>query len=219
MIIKADTLSGWFNYIRDLNDSYEPDNLGRFTESFWESQLASKEVVLRLLPKDFPLVNVHIFGGWFGILGQLILDSYDGSYNTLPHIYTCDIDPKCEAVINQFFHNPNITAITGDMQDYKYDRYTLYAGYTPRTSADVVINCSTEHVTQEVYDAWFDNIPADTYYIIQGNNLDIPEHCRLSKDMEEFEKMNRCEGVVERVITYCPGPDGMFQRFTIAAVK
>jgi hypothetical protein len=55
---------------------------------------------------------------------------------------------------------------------------------------DLVINTSSEHVTQEVYDAWWKSIPTGTKYIVQGNNLVNPEHVRLADSLEEFLKIN-----------------------------
>ena len=67
------------------------------------------------------------------------------------------------------------------MSNYQYD-------YTP----DIVINTVTEHVSQKVYDEWFDNIPKGTHYIIQGNDdFSLKDHVRATKDLDTFVLKNR----------------------------
>jgi uncharacterized cysteine cluster protein YcgN (CxxCxxCC family) len=56
--------------------------------------------------------------------------------------------------------------------------------------ADVVINTSCEHLTQEQYDEWLKNTPDNAILVLQGNNYNIPEHVRVSRDIDEFE--NHC---------------------------
>jgi hypothetical protein len=71
-------------------------------------------------------------------------------------------------------------AETADMQEYQYD-----------DTADIVINTSTEHVTQETYDIWYNNIPSGSLVVVQGNDFfSCDEHVRCSKDLDEFMTMN-----------------------------
>ena len=41
--------------------------------------------------------------------------------------------------------------------------------YTTMT-ADVVINTSCEHITQEQYEQWLNNQPDDALFVLQSNN-------------------------------------------------
>jgi hypothetical protein len=59
-----------------------------------------------------------------------------------------------------------------------------------RSDADVVINTSCEHITQEQYDTWLSGMPYNTLLVLQSNNYEIPEHVRTAKDLEEFKSQS-----------------------------
>jgi hypothetical protein len=64
--------------------------------------------------------------------------------------------------------------------------------YQYTDNADIVINTSTEHVIQETYDQWYDNIPIGALVVIQGNDFfSCDEHVRCSNSLDEFIAMNR----------------------------
>ena len=68
------------------------------------------------------------------------------------------------------------TAITADMCEYKYD-------YEP----DVVINTSTEHITQEQYNLWLSNVPENSLIVLQNNNYkEVPDHIRCYDSLHQF---------------------------------
>jgi hypothetical protein len=54
--------------------------------------------------------------------------------------------------------------------------------------ADVVINTSCEHLTQEQYDKWLYAMPTGSLIIIQSNNYDIPEHVRWHESFDDFRE-------------------------------
>jgi hypothetical protein len=55
----------------------------------------------------------------------------------------------------------------------------------------VVINTSTEHITQEQYNKWYSQIPKDTVVVAQGNDFfECSEHLRCSSDLLDFKLMN-----------------------------
>jgi hypothetical protein len=195
MNIEHETVSRWFNYVRAKNDS-------RFTECFWDTQLKSKAEIIDNIPPDRN-GDYYIFGGWYGVLAHLIDD------NLITHdIFTIDIDPKCKKIGDTFFIRPYITYVTDDMSKYKYE------------NADVVINTSTEHVSQEEYDDWWNNIPRDTFYAVQGNDLDIPEHIRPCFTLEGFEMKNRCTNITFSSEMKLPGPNNTtYTRFTVMGYK
>ncbi len=200
MNIKHKTVASWMKYIR--NNASDFDIVDRFSECFWESQLDSKHEIIKFFPDD-EHGPVYIFGAWFGILAQLLDDEF-----FLSRIYSIDIDRNCARVQEQNFHRNNIVAVTDNMATYEYPE-------TPR----IVINPSTEHVDQQIYDMWWNHIPDDTLYIIQGNNLEIDEHCRLHDTLEDFKKANHAEKVLKESQIVCEGPDGPFYRYTVLGVK
>lgn len=170
-MVNFDITMKWMEYIRN-----NPDNAYRFSENFWSSQIESKKWLLECIPEDTG--TICIFGGWYGILAQFIAHKNPSAY-----IFNTDCDPSCEEVFSQINTSDNIYHKTWDMRD----------GIPNSLCPDLVINTSSEHVTQEVYDAWWDSIPRGTKYIVQGNNLVNPEHVRLSENLEHFLKINHIQ--------------------------
>ena len=203
MNIPDHLVTKWMFFLRE-----NPKYLNRFTECFWPSQMKSKAVVLDYLEK-LKVVNerIYIFGGWYGVLAALIQERM-----RCTTIYNVDIDSETDFVFKRFIKNANIRHHIKDMAEYEYP-------FPP----DIVINTSTEHVSQEVYDAWWEKIPSGTKYIIQGNNFfDLAEHVRCSNSLGEFLEMNRVmDSCSFTASTDCgPLPDGeIFYRYTAAGVK
>jgi len=95
------------------------------------------------------------------------------------------------------------------MKDFQY-----------RETPDVIINTSTEHVDQETYDIWWDNIPDDTFVMLQGNDLVIPEHVRPFDSIEDFVSRSRAVKSMEVSQLELPGPnDTTYRRFTLTGFK
>jgi hypothetical protein len=205
MEIKPETLADWMKFIR-----FHPDLAERFMDCFWESQLTSKSHLLYALEDYTDLGNTYIFGGWFGILAKLIEDS---RVLQTRMIISIDKDPICDWVIKNTYSEPSkIIPFTHDMGTFENSKE-----HSPHT----VINTSTEHVTQEVYDAWWDRIPEGTLYALQGNNFwDDPEHIRCAHSLEEFKKINHCVNVQTEFAFPCGGPNNSeFMRFMVVGVK
>ena len=84
----------------------------------------------------------------------------------------------------------------GDMVTFEYD-----------TRVDLVINTVTEHLTQDIYDKWYDNIPKGTYFVIQGNNdYKEPDHVRAVQTLDEFNRINRVENILHSDSIQYEGP-------------
>jgi hypothetical protein len=177
-------LSQWMNAIRGLNSH---EDRTRALDALWSGQLASKGWLVNALSDfidtDIP-TNIYIFGGWIGILSSMLLQS---EKITISKIRSIDIDPWCERMadtVNKTFKMDNwrFKAVTADMSSYQYQ-----VGIDP----NIVINTSTEHVTQEVYDRWYNAIPAGTLVVIQGNDyFECDEHVRCSRNLKEFLQQN-----------------------------
>jgi hypothetical protein len=56
-----------------------------------------------------------------------------------------------------------------------------------RSDADVIINTSCEHITQDQYDLWLSGMPHNSLIVLQSNNYNIPEHVRIASSLEEFK--------------------------------
>jgi hypothetical protein len=156
----------------------------RTLDAFWRGQIQSKEwlidrLVYVIYPErnkimDFP-VNVDVFGGWVGVLPSMLFQSAIPIQN----IRSIDIDQTCMSTASMMNKKEEMAgrfrAITADMCDVT-------------STADIVINTSCEHLTQEQYDQWIKDLPKDALVVLQGNDYDIDEHVRISKDLEEFKQ-------------------------------
>jgi hypothetical protein len=163
----------WMDAIRNSDDKY------RTLESFWKGQVHSKIWLIKNL-KPFVTTpsSIDIVGGWNGVLASLLFQS------DLPvkEICSIDIDPSCQSTAVMMNKGEEIAgkfyAITADMCDVCSD-------------ADVIINTSCEHITQNQYDCWLSNIPNGSLLVLQSNNYIISEHVRTATSLEEFVNQSK----------------------------
>lgn len=173
MKIDLEHLHYWMCAIRESKDPM------RTLDAFWRGQMRSKEwlidsLTMHLSIRDNPY-DIDIHGGWVGTLASMIFQS------PLPvkHIRSIDIDPSCESVATMMNKGEEIEgrfrAVTADM-------------CTIRSDADIIINTSCEHITQDQYDEWISGHPHNSLLVLQSNNYDIPEHVRISNNLNEFKE-------------------------------
>lgn len=169
MQIDTEHLHYWMQAIRQ-----SPDPM-RTLDAFWSGQLKSKEWLIKNLRNNVSkVVSIDIHGGWVGVLASMLFQS-DIVCTTIRSI---DIDPSCEPIATMMNKGEEMVgkfrAVTADMCNIRSD-------------ADVVINTSCEHITQDQYDLWLMGMPHNSLLVLQGNNYDIPEHVRTANSLEEFK--------------------------------
>jgi len=170
--LDLDHLHYWMCAIRESKDPI------RTLDAFWRGQIASKEWLISELYKqrkhtvEWPTIDIH--GGWVGTLASLLFQS--NMY--IERITSIDIDPECEATANKMnqmeMQVGKFKAVTADMCTY-------------RSHADVIINTSCEHITQDEFDLWKSGVPWNSLLVLQSNNYNIPEHVRTAADLEDFK--------------------------------
>ena len=168
MQIDTEHLHYWMQAIRQ-----SPDPL-RTMDAFWSGQLNSKEWLITNLRKHVnKFVSIDIHGGWVGVLASMLFQS-DIYINNIRSI---DIDPTCEPIATMMNKQEEMIgrfrAVTADM-------------CAIRSDADVVINTSCEHITQDQYDLWLSGMPYNSLLVLQSNNYQIAEHVRTAIDLEHF---------------------------------
>jgi hypothetical protein len=173
MTINLEHFHYWMQAVRQ-----SPDPM-RTLDSFWAGQMKSKEWLcteLRKHVKKFVTVDIH--GGWNGVLASMLFQS-DVPVTSIRSI---DIDPTCESIANMMNKKEEMVgkfrAVTADM-------------CAIRSDADVVINTSCEHITQDQYDLWLSGMPHNTLFVLQSNNYEIPEHVRIASTLEEFKEQSQ----------------------------
>ena len=178
MQIDLEHLHYWMQAIRQSKDPM------RTMDAFWSGQLKSKEWLIKNLeyyihPEvnkvlDFPL-SVDIHGGWVGTLASMLFQSAI----PIKSIRSIDIDPSCESIATMMNKKEEIEgrfrAVTSDM-------------CTIRSDADIIVNTSCEHITQDQYDLWKSGVPHNALLVLQSNNYNIDEHVRIADSLEEFKQ-------------------------------
>lgn len=173
MELDSEHILFWMDAIRNSDDPK------RTLESFWKGQIRSKEwLITSLRPHIKKMISVDICGGWNGVLASMLFQSSI----ICTSIRSIDIDPSCEEIANTVNKMEQMVgkfqAITSDMCELSYN-------------ADVVINTSCEHITQEEYDRWLSGISANSLIVVQSNNYDIPEHIRTADSLKTFEEQSK----------------------------
>ena len=173
LLIDLEHFHYWMQAIRSSEDST------RTMDAFWRGQMQSKEWLcteLRTHINKFVTIDIH--GGWVGVLASMLFQSDVPVLN----IRSVDIDPSCEPIANNMNKIEEMVgkfrAVTADMCEIRSD-------------ADVVINTSCEHITQNQYDLWLSGLPQNSLIVLQSNNYNISEHIRIAKDLEEFKTQSQ----------------------------
>jgi hypothetical protein len=178
MKIDLDHIHHWMCAIRSSEDPF------RVLDAFWKGQIDSKIWLIENLKPfiDKPM-SIDIHGGWVGVLASLLFQS-DISVKSIRSI---DIDPLCQPVsetMNKLEEmQGRFVAVTADMCNFQSD-------------ADIIINTSCEHISQDDYNKWLENISGDKLLVLQGNNYNIPEHIRISGSLDEFKLQCNLEQIL-----------------------
>lgn len=162
----------WMDAIRNSSDPQ------RTLESFWKGQIRSKVWLIDNLRKHVnKVVSIDIHGGWNGVLASMLFQSSI----VVTNIRNVDIDPRCEEVANTI---NKIEEMVGKFRHVTADMCCI------RSDADVIINTSCEHITQDQYELWLSGLPQDSLIVLQSNNYIIDEHIRPAKNLEDFKKQS-----------------------------
>jgi len=169
MQIDTEHLHHWMQAIRQ-----SPDPM-RTMDAFWSGQLKSKEWLITNLRRHInKFVTIDIYGGWVGVLASMLFQS------DVPviGIRSIDIDPACESIA---VNMNKIEVMVGKFRAVTADMSAM------RSDADVIINTSCEHITQDQYGIWLSGMPQNSLFVLQSNNYAIPEHIRTAQSLEEFQ--------------------------------
>jgi len=170
MYINLDHLHHWMQAIRQSPDPT------RTMDAFWSGQLKSKEWLITNLRKHVnKFVSVDIHGGWVGVLASMLFQS-DVPVSSIRSI---DIDPTCESIA---INMNKIEEMVGKFRAVTADMCAI------RSDADVIINTSCEHITQNQYDFWLTGHPQNSLLVLQSNNYDIGEHVRIADTLDTFKE-------------------------------
>lgn len=169
MKIDTEHLHYWMQAIRKSNEPM------RTMDAFWSGQIKSKEWLIDELSyyiKNPATIEIH--GGWVGVLASMLFQ--DQRYN-IQKIISIDIDSNCQSIAEE-------------MNRIEYDKEIFSSEVADMCNRkpvlDTIINTSCEHINQNQYDIWLNNILDNQLLVLQSNNYNIPEHIRISDSLNEF---------------------------------
>ena len=130
-------------------------------DAFSHGQIKSKLWLCEELEKQVKIESrVAILGGWYNVLGFLLLTR---NKDKILSILNIDIDSSAIDVANKITEGwmigpeANVNNIVADASTYNYEGF------------DIVINCSPEHMHSN---DWFNNIASGTMVCVQSSDID-----------------------------------------------
>jgi hypothetical protein len=122
------------------------------------------------------------------------------------NISSVDIDPTCDPIATMMNKKEEIVGkfreVTSDMCEIRSD-------------ADIIINTSCEHITQDQFDLWKSGMPHNSLLVLQSNNYNIPEHVRTVGSLDEFKEQCHLEKILYAGELELP----LYKRFMIIGRK
>lgn len=200
--ITEDRFIHWMTVIRNTKNSKLRYDL---LEAFWGSQIKSKgwmieeiKNVYKANPELEKAGVACVFGGWHGLAAMYIIDNLPN----IKKVYSIDKDEKCADQGSMLTnYDPRIIFLTQDMTEidefFYYNFKTTYKDREIQEITALIVNTSTEHITQEDFNTWISNIPEETLVCLQGNNFsDLDEHIRTAGDIDSFLEKNKMDKVL-----------------------
>lgn len=203
MYINLEDVAFWMDAVRNSENPYG------VLESFWKGQLRSKEWLIKNLhpyiPTDGTNLDIVIHGGWNGVLASMLFNS-GIPINRIDNI---DVDSETAGPASDICKRQEMEGrflqVIQDMEHYIYSK-----------PPHIVINTSTEHISQDKYDIWLKNIPKDTLIVLQSNNYyDLPEHIRCFDKVDDFAAHSGLSTILKKATLELP----MYNRFLLIGYK
>ena len=144
------------------------------------NQMTSKKWLVETLfnATGGELGRVCILGGWYGVLGALLL--HDPRFK-VEHVHSIDKDASCEDVARSL----NRTHV--DAGRFEFLNADMYEMDFQEGAYDLIVNTSCEHL--EEIDKWFERIPAGTLLTLQSNNyFGIDGHVNCVDNIDQFRQ-------------------------------
>jgi hypothetical protein len=124
-------------------------------------------------------------------------------------VVSIDIDPTTKKIAENInlieLNNGTFEAVVCDMAEYTYS-------FQP----EIVINTSCEHITDNLYRRWIENIPGNPLIVCQSNNLlSVKDHITCSEDIDDFIKRLQLKTILYAESYPCSG----YTRFMVIGRK
>ena len=184
-----------YHFLNQLDELMKLKDV-RWDYAFSEDQLLSKIWIVQIL-KDLKMTNLNnvmILGGWFGMLGSILLASEEIK---VTKIRSFDLDEKLERIADLFnVHHVadawKFKAAQGDWNHLNFDvteyRTHRFADNSPvdcKDKFDTIINTCCEH--SDNLEKWLCKVPSDRLLVLQSNSSpDYEGHVNSCPRLEDF---------------------------------
>ena len=181
-----------------------------FEESISPNQISSKLWLvneLKKIYKDDQKINIDIVGSWYGwpLVGMLV-----NTFN-VNNIRLYDIDVQACRMANRY------SELFECKDLIKTFPMNYWEDVKSGSNADVVINCSSEHM-KETFNMFKDRYPLQPIFAIQSNNMtEVEDHINCCENVEELINKNGIKNVYysgELDFNYI-GSTGIHKRFMV----
>jgi hypothetical protein len=181
-------------------------------DAFSHGQIKSKLWLCEELEQYIPRnAVVAILGGWYNLLGFMILVRNNIKISSILNI---DIDSSAIDVANKINNrwmigpDAKINNITADANTYNYQGF------------NVIINCSPEHM---IGNDWFDSITKGTLVCLQSSDIDSTDDvwkiANANKSLEDFAKKYPLSHYIFKDTKEFEYGDWGYKRFMIIGIK
>lgn len=128
--------------------------------SFSHGQVQSKVWLCKELERFVHAnLKVAVLGSWYNLVAFMLLTRNQDRYQ---YILGVDIDPEVKAIADK------ITDAWRFGKDYKVENITADANDYDLSGYDLIINCSVEHMSSDV---WFEKLDPGTMVCIQSSDV------------------------------------------------
>tara|TARA_B100000959_G_C14975187_1_gene621282 strand:- start:123 stop:758 length:636 start_codon:yes stop_codon:yes gene_type:complete len=198
--------------LKDITNKY-PGRILDVFNSFNDNQYRCKNWLVEKL-NEYPFhfknksqeqIDIAILGGWYGLLGELLLNNY--KTKPIRQIVSYDIDPIARKIGSYF--SDKVKFQTMDIKDITFKS----------KSYSICINTSCEHMEQKLIDETIDKMTEKTLVVLQSNDYEeLDQHINCVKDLTTFVKQyeNKLEKI-QAFSLYITKED--YNRFMILGVR
>jgi hypothetical protein len=155
--------------------------------------------------------KIAILGGWYNILGFLLLARKQDKISSILNI---DIDSSAIEIANKINESwmigtgSKVNNIVADVSTYNYQGF------------DVIINCSIEHIASN---DWFYNITSGTLVCLQSSNVDLNDDIwkviNPNRTLDDLVKKYPLSQILYKDSLELVYNDGGYKRFMIIGIK
>lgn len=193
--------------MKDLKIPRDAFSHGQIRSKLWLSEnFANWSEKYLSLSQSYTL---NWYGSWVGLGPFFLLKDTKVSFNQIKLFDLNEEHLETSRQILDYWHceSTEIQTLALDVNDIIPDKH----------SNQIFINTSCEHM---INNAWLENIPKESFVLLQSTNMPHPEHTNCSNDFNHFiTGYGACAEVLGSAQIHFQYPDKKFSRFMLFGIK